>query len=78
LLYTIAAMMGSVVENSGNIIQGVAISPKRIVEKNQNFNVIKIWNKDCTIFNNSDELVRLDNIQQCSEIIYTPHIQKKL
>jgi len=78
LLYTVAAMMGSVVQNPGNIIQGVAISPKRIVEKNQNFNVIKIWNKDCTLFNNSEELIRLENILQCSEIIYTPHIQKKL
>jgi len=78
LLYTVAAMMGSVVQNPGNIIQGVATSPKRIVEKNQNFNVIKIWNKDCTLFNNSEELVRLENILQCSEIIYTPHIQKKL
>jgi hypothetical protein len=78
LLYTIAAMMGSVVENSGNIIQGVAISPKRIVEKNQNFNVIKIWNKDCMKFCKSEELVVLDNIQQTSEIVYTPHTQKKL
>lgn len=77
-LYTIAAMLGQVVQESTNQIQGVSISPKRIIEKNQSFNVIKIWNKDCTRFNNKDQLAVLDNIQQCSEIIYTPHIQKKL
>ena len=78
MLYTVASMLGSVVQESGNIIQGVSISPKRIAEKNQSFNVIKIWNKDCTRFNKPDQLIHLDNIQQCSEIVYTPHIQKKL
>ena len=78
MLYTVSAMLGNVVEDSRNQIQGVSISPKRIVEKNQSFNVIKIWNKDCTRFNKSEQLTLLDNIQQCSEIIYTPHIQKKL
>jgi len=77
-MYMIATMLGTVIQDPANIIQGVTISPKRIVEKNQNFNVIKIWNKDCTKYNNTDELCRLENIQQCSEIIYTPHIQKKL
>ncbi len=78
LLYTIASMLGRVVPDSQNTIQGVSISPKRIVEKNQSFNVIKIWNKDCTRYSNPEHLVRLDNIQQSCEIIYTPHIQKKL
>lgn len=78
-LYTFASMLEKVVENSdSNVIQGVSISPKRIVEKNQSFNVIKIWNKDCTRYNKSDHLLRIDNIQQCSDIIYTPHVQKKL
>jgi hypothetical protein len=72
-------MLGCVVNDTeNNIIQGVSISPKRIVDKNQSFNVIKIWNKDCMRYNNIDQLIRLDNIQQCSEIIYTPHIQKKI
>jgi uncharacterized protein YeaC (DUF1315 family) len=78
-LYTIGAMLGQIVTNpEENTIQGISISPKRVVEKNQTFNVIKVWNKDCTKFNRHDHLVRLDNIQQCSEIIYTPHINKKL
>jgi hypothetical protein len=78
-IYTVASMLGKVVKDEKlNIIQGVSISPKRILEKNQTFNVIKIWNKDCTKYNNIDQLIRIDNIQQCSDIIYTPHIQKKL
>ena len=76
--YTFAAMLGNVVENaSANTIQGISISPKRVIEKNQSFNVIKIWNKDCTRFNDGAHLRRLLNIQQCSDIIYTPHVQKK-
>ena len=78
MLYTVSAMLGNVVNDSTNIIQGLSISPKRVIEKNQSFNVIKIWNKDCTKFNKHEQLVRLDNVQTCSEIIYTPHIQKKL
>jgi hypothetical protein len=78
MMYTIASMLGRAVGDSANVIQGISISPKRIVEKNQSFNVIKIWNKDCTRYNKGEQLERLDNIQQCSEIIYTPHIQKKL
>ena len=79
MIYTISAMMGNVVNNSSvNQIQGISISPKRIIEKNQYFNVIKIWNKDCTKFNNVENLIRLDNIHLHSDIIYTPHIEKKL
>lgn len=78
LLYSIACLMGSVVNDSGNIIQGISISPKRVIEKSQVFNVIKIWNKDCTKFKDIEHLVKLDNIQTSSEIIYTPHVQKKL
>jgi hypothetical protein len=79
LVYTVASMMGKVVYDPDmNTVQGVSISPKRIIEKNQNFNVIKIWNRDCTRFNKHEQLLRLDNIQQCSEVVYTPHVQKKL
>jgi len=79
LVYTVASMLGKAVYDPQlNIIQGISISPKRIVEKNQSFNVIKIWNRDCTRFNKHEQLVRLDSIQQCSEVVYTPHVQKKL
>jgi hypothetical protein len=78
MLYTVSSLLGGVVSDSVNVIQGVSISPKRIAEKNQSFNVIKIWNKDSTKFKEPEQLMKLDNIQQCSEIVYTPHIQKKL
>jgi hypothetical protein len=79
VMYTLASMLGMVVSDpSLNIVQGVSISPKKIIEKNQIFNVIKIWNKDCVKYNKKEQLICLDNIHQCSEIIYTPHVQKKL
>ena len=55
--YTLASLLGGAVNDSGNLIQGVSISPKRIAEKNQSFNVIKIWNKDCTKFNKPEQLI---------------------
>jgi uncharacterized protein YeaC (DUF1315 family) len=80
MMYIISSMMGESVNNKENIIQGVSISPKRIFDpkNNQSFNVIKIWNKDCMKFCKSNELIVLDNINQNSEIVYTPHTQKKL
>jgi hypothetical protein len=80
LMYTIASMLGRSVDDSLNTIQGVSISPKRIYDpkNNQSFNVIKVWNKDCMKYCKSDELVVLDGINQTSEIVYTPHTQKKL
>lgn len=79
MLYTVATLMGNVVTNPEvNTIHGISISPKRVVEKHQSFNVIKIWNKDCVRFNKSEHFTCLDNIKQCSEIVYTPHVQKKL
>ena len=77
MTYTVACFLGNVVTTKDNTIQGISISPKRIVEKNHSSNVIKIWNKDSIKYNKSEQLIRLDNIQQCSEIIYTPHVQKK-
>jgi hypothetical protein len=78
LIYTIACMLNSVVTDTNNLIQGISISPKRVIEKSQIFNVIKIWNKDCTKYKDISQLIKLDNIQNSSEIIYTPHVQKKL
>lgn len=78
LLYIIACMSGNAVVDKQNIIQGISISPKRVVEKSQVFNVIKVWNKDFSKYKNVDQLIKLDNIQASSEIIYTPHVQKKL
>ena len=35
LLYSIACLMGTVVSDNGNVIQGISISPKRVIEKSQ-------------------------------------------
>lgn len=78
MVYVIAAMLGKLVDDSENSIHGVSISPKRVQEKNQTFNVIKVWNKDCKKYNKGSQLFYLDGIESHSEIIYTPHIDKKL
>jgi hypothetical protein len=78
LQYTVAVMLGKVTIDPANQIQGISVSPKKVLEKAQFFNVIKIWNKDSTRYNKGDQVVYLDNIQQYTDSIYTPHIQKKL
>lgn len=76
--YTLACFVNDVVNNKDNIIQGISISPKRVNDKSMCFNVIKIWNKDCQTFNKGNELISYENIQSHSEIIYTPHVQRKI
>ncbi len=76
--YAIACFMGQAVQDKENEIQGISISPKRIMEKNQSFNVIKVWNKDCQKYNKGGQLAVLGEVNTLCDIIYTPHIEKKL
>ena len=70
-LYTVAAMIGGVVTEADNIVNGVSITPK-------SYNVIRIWNRDCSKYNKPAQLVKLDGIHTTSEILYTPHVVRNL
>jgi hypothetical protein len=77
-MYVLACMLGLVVADKENIINGVSITPKKSSDRTQIFNVIRVWNKDCSKYNAPDQMAKLDGIQNISEIIYTPHIQRNL
>ena len=77
-MYILASMLGLVVADKENIVNGVSITPKKVSDKNQCYNVIRVWNRDCSKYNKSVQLNKLDNITTVSEIIYTPHIQRNL
>jgi hypothetical protein len=78
-MYALASMIGGVVaEAEDNIVNGVSITPKKVSDKSQSYNVIRVWNRDCSKYNKAAQLVRLDGIQAVSEILYTPHIQRNL
>lgn len=70
--YCIASILGDATTDSQNMVQGVAMTPKK------GFYVIKIWNKNCVKYNSPSELVILDNILKPGAIIYTPFVEKRM
>jgi hypothetical protein len=72
LVYAIAMMMGDATTETMNTINGMSISPKR------GFSILKVWNTDCTKFKDPAELKLHWEGLHASEILYTPHVEKKL
>lgn len=80
-IYTLACMMNKCVLNSNDIINGISISPKfQGFGNNQQIGyfIIKIWNKDCEVFNSKMNLECLEDLIKYDDIIYTPHVEKKM
>jgi hypothetical protein len=78
-MYILGAMIGGVVADSAdNIVNGVSITPKKVSDKNQCYNVIRVWNRDCSRYNKPAQLMKLDGVHVSSEILYTPHVVRNL
>ena len=71
-------MMNVVFASADNIVNGVSITPKKVTDKTQSYNVIRVWNRDCSKFNKPVQLNMFDGIQGVSEILYVPHIERNL
>jgi Eukaryotic initiation factor 4E len=69
----IQAMLGSAFKEDGNSVMGLSMSPKK-----GTFNILKVWNSDAAKFNKSDGLAYVDGRCQESEVLYTPHVQKRM
>jgi hypothetical protein len=69
----IQAMLGLAFKDSENICMGISMTPKR-----GSFNIMKIWNSNAEKFNKHDGLCFLDSRCSDSEVIYTPHVQKRM
>ena len=81
LRYVIGAMLGLATEDSGDVIQGISISPKTLDRGNQQtigFYVIKVWNQDCGKFGKNTGIRLLKTDLTHDEIMYTPHNEKKM
>jgi Eukaryotic initiation factor 4E len=80
--YCVGAMMEDAVVDKSDTIVGISISPK--IMNNQNgtskvgFYVIKVWNKDCEKFNKPAGLNLLHSGLVAQDILYTPHVDKKM
>jgi hypothetical protein len=72
LVYAIAMMMNDATTDASNVINGMSISPKR------GFSILKIWNIDCIKYKDPAELkIHWDGLHP-TDVLYTPHVEKKL
>lgn len=81
LRYMVGAMMGLASVDPYDTIVGISISPKTLDRGNQQsigFYVIKIWNQDCGKFGKPDGLRLLESKMVPTDVIYTPHNEKKM
>jgi Eukaryotic initiation factor 4E len=80
--YVLGAMLQQVVKNPADTIVGVSVSPKIMNGQNGTskigFYVIKVWNKDCEAFSSADGLQLLHTKLQQADVLYTPHVDKKM
>lgn len=67
------AMLGIAFNEEGNTCMGISVSPKK-----GTFNILKIWNGNAEKYNVSNGLKFVDSRCTDSEVIYTPHVQKRM
>jgi len=80
-MYSLGTMMNDITVNNQDIINGISISPKLQGFGNQQkvgYFIIKIWNKDCDKFHSKNNLLCIDDKLSYDDIIYTPHVEKKM
>ncbi len=80
--YIVGAMLGKAAVDSEDQIMGVSLSPKIISGPNGShrvgFYVIKVWNKDSEKYNKPEGLHLLHQKLVPSDVLYTPHVDKKM
>ena len=80
--YILGAMMNHVAVDPADQIVGLSISPKIMSGANGSqrvgFYVIKLWNKDSEKFNKTTGINLLHPKLVLSDVMYTPHVDKKM
>lgn len=79
--YVLGVMLNMAAVNPADSLVGVSISPKILgvgPAQRIGFYVIKIWNKDAEAFNKNTGIHCLDKGITHSDILYTPHVEKKM
>jgi hypothetical protein len=80
-IYSLGTMMNCITSNKNDIINGISISPKlQGFGNNQKvgYFIIKIWNKDSDLFHSKTNLLCAEENIVYDDIIYTPHVEKKM
>ena len=80
--YILGAMLNTAAIDSSDTVVGVSISPKIMNGPNGTskvgFYVIKLWNKDSSVFNKPAGVRLLHSKLVPSDVLYTPHVDKKM
>jgi hypothetical protein len=80
--YILGAMLKKVTTSPEDQIVGISISPKIMSGSGGShrvgFYVIKVWNKDCEKFNSPSGINLLHPKLVPSDVLYTPHVEKKM
>lgn len=80
--YIIGAMLNKITTDPEDKIVGLSISPKIMNNPNGaprvGFYVIKVWNKDSEKFNSPSGINLLHPKLVPSDVMYTPHVEKKM
>jgi hypothetical protein len=80
--YCVGSMLGSATVDSADTIQGISISPKIMTgpggAHRVGFYVIKVWNKDSEKFKQASGIHLLHAKLVPNDVLYTPHVEKKM
>jgi len=79
--YVLGTMLNMAAVNPADSFVGISISPKVLgvgPAQRIGFYVIKVWNKDAEAFNKNTGIQCLDKSISHSDILYTPHVEKKM
>jgi len=80
-LYSLGMMMNLLSVNKDDFMNGISISPKLQgfgPQQKVGYFIVKIWNHDSDKFKNKSNLVLLNETLSYDDVIYTPHVEKKM
>jgi hypothetical protein len=80
--YVVGTMLNMTTMNPSDSIVGISVSPKIMNGANGTskigFYVIKLWNRDCEKFGKPDGIRLLHPKLVPADVLYTPHVEKKM
>lgn len=80
--YIIGTLLGHTTTDPKDGIVGISVSPKVMNGPNGTakigFYVIKVWNRDCEAFHDVKGMRLLHPKLSLSDVLYTPHVEKKM
>ena len=80
-LYSLGMMMNLLTVNKDDLMNGISISPKLQgfgPQQKVGYFIVKIWNRDSDKFKSKNNLLLLTENLSHDDIIYTPHVEKKM